>query len=126
MDAAELHRDARVMAGRVIARRDRGRFENLRRAGEEGLRGIMRGWQNGSGIENRLAYLALFQRLGMRVIQITLNAWDLAGSGCYESRDSGLSDFGCEPVAGMKRLGMLCELSHVGRLIRLSPVLGRA
>ena len=87
---------------------------DLRRAREEGRTGIILGWQNSSGIEDRLDYLPLFHRLGVRVIQITYNTQNLAGSGCYESRDSGLSDFGHDLVAEMNRLGILCDLSHVG------------
>jgi membrane dipeptidase len=67
-----------------------------------------------SGIEDRIAYLALFKALGVGVIQMAYNTQNLVGSGCYESRDGGLSDFGREVVAEMNRVGILCDLSHVG------------
>ncbi len=88
--------------------------EDIQRAKTAGKVGICLGWQNLSGIEDRLGYLALFKELGVGIMQLTYNTQNLAGSGCYESRDSGLSDFGRDVVREMNRLGILCDLSHVG------------
>lgn len=90
------------------------RVDDIDVAKREGRTGVILGWQNSSGIEDRIDYLPLFHRLGVRVIQITYNTQNYAGSGCYESEDSGLSDFGHDMVAEMNRLGILCDLSHVG------------
>ena len=88
--------------------------DDIRRAKTENKTGIILGWQNSSGIEDRLDYLALFHELGLRIVQLTYNTQNLVGSGCYEQRDSGLSDFGRDVLAEMNRLGILCDLSHVG------------
>jgi membrane dipeptidase len=56
----------------------------------------------------------LFKQLGVGIMQIAYNTQNLVGTGCYESRDDGLSDFGHEVIAEMNRLGILCDLSHVG------------
>jgi len=76
--------------------------------------GIILGWQNTSGIEDHIDYLGIFKDLGVGIMQLTYNTQNLVGSGCYESRDSGLSDFGRDVVDEMNRLGILIDLSHVG------------
>lgn len=87
---------------------------DVQRAKAQGKTGIVLGWQNTSGIEDRIDYLRLFKDLGVRIMQLTYNTQNLVGCGCYESRDSGLSDFGREVVDEMNRLGILIDLSHVG------------
>jgi len=87
---------------------------DIARAKREGRTGIALGWQNLTGIEDRIGYLELFKALGVGIMQIAYNTQNLVGTGCYESRDAGLSDFGHEVIAEMDRLGILCDLSHVG------------
>jgi len=88
---------------------------DIRRAKREGKTGVILGFQNVSAFEDRLGYIALFRELGIRIVQIAYNTQNLAGSGCYESSDSGLSDFGREVIAELNRLGIVCDLSHAGR-----------
>ncbi len=90
------------------------RAADIAAAKAAGKTGVVLGFQNASPIEDRLDYLALYKRLGVGVIQLTYNTQNLVGSGCYESRDSGLSDFGREVVAEMNRVGIAIDLSHVG------------
>lgn len=87
---------------------------DIHRAKAEGRTGIILGWQNLSGIEDRLDYLGLFKALGVGVMQIAYNTQNWIGTGCYERHDGGLSEFGHEVIAEMNRLGILCDLSHVG------------
>jgi membrane dipeptidase len=87
---------------------------DIARAKREGKTGVVLGFQNTSAFEDQVGYVSLFKELGVGVVQLTYNTQNLVGSGCYESQDSGLSDFGREIVAEMNRVGMLCDLSHVG------------
>jgi membrane dipeptidase len=87
---------------------------DIARAKARGRTGIILGFQNASPIEDRLAYLALYKQLGVGIIQLTYNTQNLVGSGCYESSDAGLSDFGRDVVAEMNRVGIAVDLSHVG------------
>lgn len=88
--------------------------EDIRRAKQQGRTGIILGFQNVTAFEDQLGYIQLFKELGIGVAQMAYNTQNLVGTGCYESRDGGLSDFGREVVAEMNRVGILCDLSHVG------------
>jgi len=87
---------------------------DIQRAKAEKKTGIILGFQNVSAFEDRLDFIALFKELGVGIAQLAYNTQNLVGSGCYESRDGGLSDFGKEVVAEMNRVGIMCDLSHVG------------
>jgi len=90
------------------------RTADISRAKREGKTGIVLGFQNVSAFEDQVGYVSLFKELGVGIAQLAYNTQNQVGSGCYESHDSGLSDFGREVVAEMNRVGMLCDLSHVG------------
>ncbi len=87
---------------------------DIRLAKEQGKTGIVLGFQNLSAFEDQLGYVQLFKDLGVGIVQMAYNTQNLVGSGCYESRDGGLSEFGLEIVNEMNRAGIMCDLSHVG------------
>lgn len=161
MTPAELHQDAIVIDGLVIAKWNRELFEDMRRGGltaanctvsvwegfqatvdnivrsnalmaessdlvrpvrtaadisrakEEGKTGIIYGFQNAHAFEDQIGYVEIFKQLGVGIVQMCYNTQNLVGTGCYE-RDGGLSGFGREIVAEMNRVGIMCDLSHVG------------
>lgn len=80
----------------------------------DGVVGVLTGWQNTGGFADYLPYVEAFHDLGLRVVQLTYNTANAVGSGCYESTDGGLTDFGRDLVRELNRLGMLVDLSHVG------------
>lgn len=88
--------------------------EDIVRAKRAGKTAIILGMQNTTAFEDQIGYIEILKSLGVGIAQMTYNTQNWVGSGCYESRDSGLSDFGREVVAEMNRVGMLCDLSHVG------------
>lgn len=87
---------------------------DIARAKELDRTGIILGFQNVSAFEDQLGYVQLFKEGGVGIAQMAYNTQNLYASGCYESVDRGLSDFGHELVAEMNRVGILCDLSHVG------------
>ncbi|WP_275287846.1 dipeptidase [Halomonas elongata] len=161
MTPAELHQDAIVIDGLIIAKWNRELFEDMRKGGltaanctvsvwegfqatvdnivatnallaessdlvrpvhttaditrakEEGKTGIIYGFQNAHAFEDQIGYVEIFKRLGVGIVQMCYNTQNLVGTGCYE-RDGGLSGFGREIVAEMNRVGIMCDLSHVG------------
>lgn len=88
--------------------------QDIEAARASGRAGVILGFQNTSGTEGRIGYLQLFHDVGVRVIQLTYNYQNDVGTGCYELRDSGLTEFGRDLVAELNRLGILVDLSHVG------------
>jgi membrane dipeptidase len=87
---------------------------DIGRAKREGKTGIILGFQNIAAFEDQLGYIQLFKEVGVGVAQMAYNTQNLVGTGCYESHDPGLSDFGREVVNEMNRVGIMCDLSHVG------------
>jgi membrane dipeptidase len=80
----------------------------------EGKTGVILSWQNTAGIEDRIEYLQDFSALGVKIMQLAYNTQNYSGCGYVEDRDSGLTGFGREVVDEMARLGIACDLSHVG------------
>jgi membrane dipeptidase len=72
------------------------------------------GIEGGVAIENDLAQLRAFHRLGVRYMTLTHNtSLDWADAAIDAPRNQGLSPFGERVVREMNRLGMLVDLSHV-------------
>ena len=86
---------------------------DIRQAKQQNKTGIIYGFQNAHAFEDNLGYVKIFKDLGVSVIQMAYNTQNLICTGCYE-KDNGLSDYGREIVAEMNRVGILCDLSHVG------------
>ncbi|KAF7560966.1 hypothetical protein G7046_g3175 [Stylonectria norvegica] len=87
---------------------------DIRAAKAAGKTAVLLSWQNTAGIEDQLAYLRVFRDLGVRKMQLTYNTQNYSGAGYTEPRDSGLTGFGRDVVDEMARLGIVCDLSHVG------------
>lgn len=88
--------------------------EDIRKAKELGKTGIILGWQNTTGYGDVLDYVALYEKLGVKVVQLSYNTANSIASGCYESEDRGLTDFGRDLISEMNTSGVLVDLSHVG------------
>ena len=87
---------------------------DIRRAKKQKKIAALLGIEGGHAIENSLATLREFHRLGVRYMTLTWNNTnDWADAGRGEKKHHGLSPFGEEVVREMNRLGMLVDVSHV-------------
>jgi membrane dipeptidase len=87
---------------------------DIRRAKAQRKIAALMGIEGGHAIENSLATLREFHRLGVRYMTLTWNNTnDWADAGRGEKKYGGLNDFGREVVREMNRLGMIVDVSHV-------------
>src|SRR6266850_1978810 len=102
-----IHDSLTVIDGLVISKWSRAVFADIRKG----------------GLTAANCTCSIWEELGVGVVQITYNTQNLAGSGCYERRDTGLSGFGHEVVTEMNRVGILCDLSHIGAVTSREVIL---
>jgi membrane dipeptidase len=80
-----------------------------------GRLGLIYNFQDTTALEADAGNVDSFAALGVRVIQLTYNKRNLAGDGCLERSNAGLSDFGREVIARIERNNLLLDLSHSGQ-----------
>lgn len=96
--------------------------EDIQEAKRQGKIGVVLGTQNTSALEDELSLVSVFNQLGIKIMQLTYNNQNLIGSSCYEEKDTGLSRYGKLVVKEMNRVGMVIDLSHVGRQTSLDAI----
>ena len=74
--------------------------------------GVVYGFQNTEMLGRDVDRIALFAKLGVRVIQLTYNGRNAVGCGATVPDDDGLSGFGAEVVERLQAEALLVDLSH--------------
>ena len=87
---------------------------DLRLAREQGRIGVIYGFQNAVAIGTDLDRIATFERLGVRVIQLTYNQANHIGDGSMAPGNRGLTPFGREVVERLNDSRIMVDLSHSG------------
>jgi len=88
--------------------------KDARRLVKAGKLAVFLGIEGGHAIEDSLATLRMFHRLGVRVMTLTWwNNTDWADGSGDKPKHHGLTDFGRQVVREMNRLGMVIDVSHV-------------
>tara|TARA_Y100000590_G_scaffold159072_1_gene182477 strand:+ start:794 stop:1762 length:969 start_codon:yes stop_codon:yes gene_type:complete len=87
-------------------------FNDIVRAKSENKTAIFFGFQNCSPIEDDLSLIEKIHEHGCRFMQLTYNNQSLLATGCYEKKDSGVTNFGREAIKEMNRVGIVIDMSH--------------
>jgi membrane dipeptidase len=87
---------------------------DLEAAKAAGRLGLIYGFQGTGMLAGNADLLAEFQSFGVRVVQLTYNARELAGDGCLEAGNAGLSRFGRTVVERLNSLRVVIDLAHGG------------
>jgi len=87
-------------------------FKDIEKAQSENKTAVFFGFQNCSPIEDDIGLVEKVYKLGCRFMQLTYNNQSLLATGCYESVDSGVTNFGREVIKEMNRLGLVIDMSH--------------
>ena len=88
--------------------------DDVERIRSEGKIASLIGIEGGHAIENSLALLRMYYKLGVRYMTLThSDTLDWADSATDEARHGGLAPFGEDVVRTMNELGMLVDISHV-------------
>lgn len=90
-----------------------GSASDFAKAKSRGHYGILFGLQNSSHFRAP-DDVNTFYGLGQRVSQLTYNFRNLIGSGAFERRDGGISEFGVRVVERMNQVGMAVDTGHAG------------
>lgn len=85
---------------------------DIERAHTQGKFGIIIDFQNTLPIGDELDRFNIFHGLGLRMVQMTYNLQNLAGDGCTETYQGGLTYFGREMVARLNELRIIVDVSH--------------
>lgn len=87
---------------------------DIREAKACGKIAIVLHFQGSDAIEDELDFVNVFHACGLRVMQLTYNARNRVGDGCFEITDGGLSKFGRKVIRRMEALSMAVDLAHAG------------
>jgi microsomal dipeptidase-like Zn-dependent dipeptidase len=90
------------------------KYSDIAKAKETGRMAVFMGFQDITALEGDLSLLQVFHALGIRWVQPTYQDRNLAGDGCGERYQSGLSNWGIKLVEECDRLNIVLDVSHVG------------
>lgn len=94
----------------------------IEEAVRDGKVAVIYALQNSKPLDDDIGLLDVYYELGVRVIQLTYNYRGLAGDGCVERRDGGLSEWGVRLIEAMNDLGVVVDVSHASPQTALDAI----
>jgi membrane dipeptidase len=88
------------------------RAADIERAYQDGAHGLILDFQNTTPFGEEVSRIDHFERLGVRMVQLTYNLRNLVGDGCTEAYQGGLSYYGSEVVRRLNETRVLVDISH--------------
>lgn len=88
--------------------------DDIVRAKREGKLALAFNFQGSDPLAGNVEMVALYYELGIRQALLSYNQKNLAGDGCAERTDEGLTRYGLRLVQEMNHVGMLLDCSHTG------------
>jgi membrane dipeptidase len=85
---------------------------DVERAKREGKVALILALEGAEAIEGDLEMLALYRRLGVRLVGLTWMYRNELGEGNWEDTGAGLTPFGREAIRAMNELGMAVDVAH--------------
>jgi membrane dipeptidase len=95
---------------------------DIAEAKRRGRLGLIYGFQDVNPYGEDLVRFDTFCNFGVRIFQLTYNRRSLAGDGCLEPSNAGLSVFGRKLVARLNEHKALVDLSHGGERTTLEAI----
>ena len=95
---------------------------DIAEAKRSGRLGIIYGFQDVNPYGEDLVRFDTFRNFGVRIFQLTYNRRSMAGDGCLEPGNAGLSVYGRKLLARMNECKALVDLSHSGERTTLEAI----
>ncbi|MBA3675643.1 MAG: membrane dipeptidase, partial [Chitinophagaceae bacterium] len=88
---------------------------DIRRAFKQNRIAIIPSMEFSIRLENSMAMIRIFHRLGLRAVTLAYQTNDIADGSDDTAKHNGLSDLGKEMVKEMNRTGIMVDISHVSQ-----------
>lgn len=96
--------------------------DDVEEAKQKGQLAFILSFQSPTPVEDEVDLVDVWQKIGIRVMQLTYQTRTLLGDGCTEESDAGLSRFGRAVVRRMNEVGIVVDLSHAGHRTAMDAV----